>query len=127
MILFSFWRIDSVGGLAGSMVACLALGVVYEGVKCLRDALYTRRCEEKMEEEEAAAAESAARSRNSRSHRAVQDEEDGGRRKRKASTIGIKTRMMLQALETTIWSRGHLVQTGLHVVQVVLVGAPPPC
>lgn len=37
MILFDFWRIDSLGGLVGSMLACFVLGILYEAVKFGRD------------------------------------------------------------------------------------------
>ena len=37
VILFDFWRIDSVGGLVGSMFACFVLGILYEGIKFARD------------------------------------------------------------------------------------------
>ena len=37
VILFDFWRINSVGGLLGSMLVCFVLGVAYEAIKFLRD------------------------------------------------------------------------------------------
>ena len=37
VILFSFWRISSVGGLVGSMIGCFLLGVLYEGLKFFRE------------------------------------------------------------------------------------------
>jgi len=37
VILFDSWRIDSLGGLIGSMVACFFLGILYEGLKFARD------------------------------------------------------------------------------------------
>ena len=37
VILFDSWRIDSVGGLVGSMIACFVMGVLYEGLKFARD------------------------------------------------------------------------------------------
>ena len=40
VILFDFWRINSVGGLVGSMAIIFIMGVCYEGLKALRDALY---------------------------------------------------------------------------------------
>ncbi len=50
MILFSFWRIDSTGGLIGSMAACMVLGVLFEGIKSLRDFLNAKEWEKKVEE-----------------------------------------------------------------------------
>ncbi len=43
VILFDFWRIDSVGGLVGSMVGCFLLALVYEAVKFYKDFLHRRR------------------------------------------------------------------------------------
>ena len=37
VILFDFWRIDSVGGLIGSMVGCFAMAVAYEAIKFYRE------------------------------------------------------------------------------------------
>ena len=42
VILFDFWRINSVGGLVGSMAIIFIMGVCYEGLKALRDALYRK-------------------------------------------------------------------------------------
>ena len=39
-ILFSFWRIDSIGGLVGSMVGCFLLAIIYEGLKFYREHLF---------------------------------------------------------------------------------------
>ena len=39
VILFDFWRISSLGGLLGSMVGLFLLGVLYEGLKFLREFL----------------------------------------------------------------------------------------
>ena len=43
MILFDFWRIDSVGGLVGSMAACFLLAFAYEGIKYYKDVLQRSR------------------------------------------------------------------------------------
>ena len=37
VILFDFWRINTLGGLIGSMVACFVLGIVYEFIKSYRE------------------------------------------------------------------------------------------
>ena len=42
VILFDFWRISSIGGLIGSMIGCFILGVLYEGLKFLREFLISR-------------------------------------------------------------------------------------
>merc|ERR1719186_2423646 len=39
IILFSFWHISTVRGLVGSMIGCFLLGVLYEGLKFLREFL----------------------------------------------------------------------------------------
>ena len=40
VILFDFWRINSIGGLVGSMVGCFLLAVFYEGLKFYREYLF---------------------------------------------------------------------------------------
>merc|ERR1719278_2475517 len=37
VILFDFWRISTLGGLIGSMIGCFILGILYEGLKFLRE------------------------------------------------------------------------------------------
>ena len=39
VILFEFWKISTIGGLIGSMVACFFMGILYEGLKFLREFL----------------------------------------------------------------------------------------
>ena len=40
VILFDFWRINSIGGLVGSMVGCFLLAIFYEGLKFYREYLF---------------------------------------------------------------------------------------
>ena len=42
VILFDFWRISTLGGLIGSMIGCFILGILYEGLKFLREFLIGR-------------------------------------------------------------------------------------
>ena len=42
VILFDFWRISTIGGLIASMVGCFILGILYEGLKFLREFLIAR-------------------------------------------------------------------------------------
>ena len=42
VILFDFWRISTLGGLIASMVGCFILGILYEGLKFLREFLIGR-------------------------------------------------------------------------------------
>merc|ERR1719273_1988116 len=37
VILFDFWRINSIGGLIGSMIGCFLMGILYEGIKSYRE------------------------------------------------------------------------------------------
>ncbi len=37
VILFDFWRINSLGGLIGSMIGCFLMGILYEGIKSYRE------------------------------------------------------------------------------------------
>ena len=52
VVLFDFWRINTVGGLIGSMVGLFFLAVAYEGLKALRDYLYSREWESKEQSDE---------------------------------------------------------------------------
>lgn len=45
VVLFDGWRIHSVGGLAATMVALFLLGILYEGLKFMRDYIYTKNVE----------------------------------------------------------------------------------
>ena len=36
VILFDWWRINTYGGLVASMLACVALAILYEGIKAYR-------------------------------------------------------------------------------------------
>ncbi len=67
MILFDFWRVDSVGGLVASMVACFALGVVYEGIKLARDVINTAELEKRI----GATGEGAERQKGQRGEKGV--------------------------------------------------------
>lgn len=109
VILFDFWRIDSVGGLLGSMVAVFLMATAYEGIKFAREFLLKRYftpvrapyntintgggggTAEAATEDSAATAESAS-----------------------VTAASIKT------VETSMTSVGHLVLTLIHVVQVTL-------
>ncbi len=63
MILFSFWRIDTVGGLVGSMLACMALGIIFEALRSLRDVLSASEWEERAKQHEADTETSTSRQR----------------------------------------------------------------
>jgi len=41
-ILFEFWKIDSIGGLLGSMIGIFLMAMLYEGLKVLREYLLQR-------------------------------------------------------------------------------------
>lgn len=42
VILFDIWRINSAGGLIGSMIICFLMGILYEGLKFLSGYLSQR-------------------------------------------------------------------------------------
>ena len=46
VVLFDFWRINTIGGLIGTMVALFIAAVAYEGLKALRDYLLSRAVQE---------------------------------------------------------------------------------
>ena len=127
VILFDFWRIDSVGGLIGSMIACFILAFGYEALRFYRDSLARNHFNRA-----AAAAAAAAAANNPQpqiqpandeqrrgdGYNVVENEEESGSsgsvRVRSPSSSAIRT------LETNMLSKGHLALTVLQGVQVTL-------
>merc|ERR1712126_283577 len=111
VILFSFWRISTVGGLIGSMIGCLLLGILYEGLKFLREILlrndYNR---------------STAYSGVNPSNENIQDD---GIESITSSQNAIRmpedrTRSNIKIFKTNIFSKVHILQTFLQLLQVIL-------
>jgi hypothetical protein len=80
VILFDFWRINTVGGLIGSMIGCFLLAMSYEGLKFLREIILRKNfsamrscCSgENDEDHEEAANGAAVNGRNRKSEGSVQ-------------------------------------------------------
>jgi len=111
VILFSFWRISTVGGLIGSMIGCLLLGILYEGLKFLREILlrndYNR---------------ATAYSGVNPSNENIQDD---GIESITSSQNAIRmpedrTRSNIKIFKTNIFSKVHILQTFLQLLQVIL-------
>ncbi len=46
VILFSFWRVDSLGGFLVALFVTFVLAILYEGIKAFRDWEFSRRSQE---------------------------------------------------------------------------------
>jgi len=113
VILFDFWRISTLGGLIASMVGCFILGILYEGLKFLREFLIGR--------------ELRTSSYSNVSSNPVDISDEGGDTASIHSTEQAISRsparsdnQEVKILQTKLLSRGHLLQTILQFVQVVL-------
>jgi len=105
VILFDFWSINSVGGLVGSMIGIFFLGILYEGLKFYREFLLGRQFSSvnynnvvPVSEGDENSIASAAPESPSRSN----------------------TNTSVRVIQTNLLSRGHTIQTFLHLVQVIL-------
>merc|ERR1712228_103299 len=111
VILFDFWRISSIGGLIGSMIGCFILGVLYEGLKFLREFLISR--------------DLRASSYTGVSSNPVDLSDEGADTASIHSTEQAISRSparrenQVQIIQTQILSRGHIIQTALQFLQVV--------
>ncbi|XP_071441433.1 high affinity copper uptake protein 1 isoform X2 [Hetaerina americana] len=90
-VLFDSWKITNVGGLIGSMVGIFIMAALYEGLKYYREYLFWR-------------------SYNSIQYRSVTTPDEKG-------SIGTSDHRIVQP---TMLSWPHVLQTGLHIVQVVI-------
>merc|ERR1719510_1488963 len=114
VILFDFWRISTLGGLIGSMIGCFILGILYEGLKFLREFLIGR--------------ELRTTSYTNVSSNPVDISDEGGdtasiHSTEQAITSSAERRTageQVKIIQTSILSRGHLLQTLLQFVQIVL-------
>ena len=119
-ILFSFWKIDSVGGLVGSMVGCFLLAVIYEGLKFYREHLFRQNFRPAAS---TATGYSRAKSgRNGGGGGGGGDEADlNAPTTADVDAVSIAAPPSLSAsvgaLETSMWSCGHFTLTLLHLVQ----------
>jgi len=111
VILFSFWRISSVGGLVGSMIGCFLLGVLYEGLKFFREFMLRQEYRSSGYSNVAPSPESIAED-GTDSINSVEPAVRTSRPERAGSNIKI--------IQTNLLSRGHILQTFLQLVQVIL-------
>jgi len=110
-ILFDFWKISDIGGLIGSMVGCFLLGILYEGLKFYRELLLRRAYQ-------TAQYNSVPRENSEASVTTAADSGD-------SITVAVTDRQGparggLRVICFSMFSSSHLVQTLLHLLQVVL-------
>jgi len=111
VILFDFWRISSVGGLIGSMIGCFLLGVLYEGLKFFREFFLRQEFRSSGYSNVSPSPESTIDDGSN----SINSIEPAGRvsgQERDKSSIKI--------IQTNLFSRGHILQTFLQLLQVVL-------
>jgi len=103
VILFDFWRINTLGGLIGSMVACFVLGIIYEFIKSYRE--YWMR----------GAFQTVKYNQVEDSRNRSQIEQGSEINNDSQSDQG-----SVKFIETNMWSIAHFVLTLLHLVQMTL-------
>merc|ERR1719510_2397139 len=111
VILFDFWRISTLGGLIGSMIGCFILAVLYEGLKFLREFLIGRELR------------TSSYTNVSSNPVDISDEGDTASihsTEQAVSRAPVRRDNQVKIIQTQILSRGHLLQTVLQFVQVVL-------
>lgn len=116
VILFDFWRINTIWGLIGSMVAVFILSVAYEGIKLLREYLFRKFMQPSSCYNTLSSSPTHPNNPmgDEASSSSVEQVESSAPQPMNSESIAIKT------IETSMWSRGHLILTLLHMVQVTL-------
>ncbi|TRY74947.1 hypothetical protein TCAL_01265 [Tigriopus californicus] len=115
VILFDFWRISTIWGLLGSMVAVFILSVAYEGIKLLREYLFRKFMQ-------------PAGSYNALSPAPTHQSNPMGEAASTSSVEQVESpapqmnpeSIAIRTIETRMWSQGHLILTFLHMIQVTL-------
>jgi copper transporter 1 len=105
-ILFEFWKIDSVGGLIGSMIGCFLLAIMYEGLKFYRDHLFRKNFRTM----------TATTGGYVRPDSHTLDGEENA----PSSADAVSITPSVRAVETSMWSLGHFNLTLMHLIQVTL-------
>lgn len=137
VILFDFWRINSIGGLIGSMVGCFLLAIFYEGLKFYREYLFRTSFQPTARSSlpggdggmETEVLELNTECVMSNSIFSVYGESGSLNNHRSSSSSSSVThprgvqhldtdQMSIKMVETSIWSKGHFYLTLLHFVQV---------
>merc|ERR1711915_922272 len=111
VILFSFWRISTIGGLIGSMIGCFLLGVLYEGLKFFREFMLRQEYR------------SMGYSNVSPSPDSVVEEAPESSGPVPSVTRSVEAdrqRSQIKIIQTNLFSKGHILQTFLQLLQVVL-------
>lgn len=102
VILFDTWRINTVGGLIGSMIICFLLAILFEGLKCGREYIYSKNY-----------TNSEPLNATDTSNIEEKQPEVEGKRKRSIQA-------WIKRVETNMISKVHFLQTFLHGVQLLL-------
>merc|ERR1719483_1861378 len=108
-ILFSFWKISTVGGLIGSMFGIFFLGVLYEGLKFYREFLMRTNY--------------SAVAYDQISEVGGQEEGESGSNLPDDNEITVVrggSSNMVKIIQTDVFSKTHFIQTLLHLVQVII-------
>lgn len=125
VILFDVWRINSVGGLIGSMFAIYVMGIVYEGLKFWREHLmrgnFKRVSYDRVPRIESGPENGSVSTSVDTS---INEAGDGnnirtiGESPRRTSATADQT--LIKVIETNMLSIGHLALTLMHFVQLTI-------
>jgi len=124
VILFEFWKISTIGGLIGSMVACFFMGILYEGLKFLREFLinhelkkssYSNVSPMQVDITDDTVNMAADNDTVTGSTQHIHNSDQSGQ-----STPTHRRTSQIKVIQTSILSRAHLIQTFLQFIQVWL-------
>jgi len=121
VILFDFWRISSIGGLIGSMIGCFLLGILYEGLKFFREFLisyelrkssYTHVSPTPVDVND----DTTVTSNNGNNSDSIHTTEQAVS---SSTPSPARRNNQVKIIQTSLLSRGHLIQTLLQFIQVI--------
>jgi len=122
-ILFDFWRISTLGGLIGSMIGCFLLGILYEGLKFFREFLFSHEMRTASYSTVGPTPVDISDDPHPSAGHSTESLHSTEQQARDTPTITPAHRRssnQVRVLQTSMFSRGHMVQTLLQFVQVWL-------
>lgn len=120
VILFDFWRIDSVGGLVGSMFACFVLGILYEGIKFARDHVLRTSGTFKTQPATPVSPTTGSTTEDGPPASSVGEKREETTPGQLEESLQQVPQDSVRSVETSMFSLGHLLLTSLHLIQVTL-------
>jgi len=111
VILFDFWRINSLGGLIGSMIGCFLMGILYEGIKSYREYWMNGAFKTVSYDQVKHPSPSGRKSPQT---------EEGNASNESPRGDNISDQGSIKVIETKMWSLAHVVLSLLHLCQMTL-------